>query len=207
MDDLFRDSRPSIVELLPGTFQLAAFADTRLLRADLRTIIAASPWRHQNTPGGKRIQVAITNCGELGWVSDATGYRYQATDPLNGSAWPAMPDTWATLAKRAAGAVGYADFNANACLINRYLPGDRMSSHQDRNEGDFSQPVVTLSMGLAAEFLLYGRSRGGKPLSTRVFDGDVIVMGGTSRMAFHGVRGVEPGADRARVSLTFRYAR
>ncbi|MEM7612320.1 MAG: alpha-ketoglutarate-dependent dioxygenase AlkB [Pseudomonadota bacterium] len=209
MDDLFQTTRPEVEHFADGVTVLSNFVDTDSLLSALAELTAVSPFRHMSTPGGKRINVAVTNCGKLGWVSDARGYRYQALDPQSNKPWPAMPALWRATAVRAAELAGYDHYSPNACLINRYLPGNRMTAHQDKNERDFSQPVVTISTGLPTRFLVYGDTRGGKPLAIPVYDGDVIVMGGASRMAFHGVREIDRPADDPRphrISLTFRDA-
>ena len=209
MDDLFQQHRPDIEHIADGLVLLAGFADTPALLRELDAITAAAPFRNMQTPGGKPISVAVTNCGELGWVSDRRGYRYQATDPVSGRAWPAMPERWRELASAAAARAGFAGYRPNACLVNRYRPGNRLTSHQDKNERDFSQPVVTVSTGLPAEFQVYGETRGGKPVTVPVYDGDVLVMGGAARLWFHGVREIKPGAGETRphrISLTFRDA-
>jgi alkylated DNA repair protein (DNA oxidative demethylase) len=209
MDDLFQHHRPDVDAIADGLVLLSGFADTAALLAELDGIVADAPFRHMQTPGGKPISVAVTNCGELGWVSDRRGYRYQPTDPVSGDAWPAMPDAWRALAVAAAARAGFAGYRPNACLINRYAPGTRLTSHQDKNERDFSQPVVTVSTGLPAEFQVFGETRGGRPRAVPVYHGDVLVMGGAARLWFHGVRELRasPGDDRKyRISLTFRDA-
>ncbi|MEM8548644.1 MAG: alpha-ketoglutarate-dependent dioxygenase AlkB, partial [Pseudomonadota bacterium] len=163
MDDLFASQRPAQIAVTDGIRQLTGFADTASLQSGLDEVLSISPWRQQQTPGGRTIRVRITNCGDYGWVSDARGYRYEATDPVTGAPWPALPEAWVQLAVRAASTAGCPDYRPNACLINRYEVGDSMGSHQDKNERDFRQPVVTVSLGLPAEFLIYGDTRGGTP--------------------------------------------
>lgn len=209
MDDLFQHHRPQMEEIADGLVLLSGLADTSALLTELDTITAGAPFRNMQTPGGKPISVAVTNCGELGWVSDRRGYRYQATDPVSGLPWPAMPNSWRALAVSAAARAGFDDYRPNACLINRYSPGNRLTSHQDKNERDFSQPVVTVSTGLPAEFQVYGETRGGKPVRIPVYDGDVLVMGVRARLWFHGVREIRPAPGDTRehrISLTFRDA-
>lgn len=209
MDDLFQQQRPDIDQIADGLVLLTGFADTTALLRELDTLTAQAPFRNMKTPGGKPISVAVTNCGALGWVSDQRGYRYQASDPVSGKPWPAMPVSWRQTAQAAAAKAGFADYQPDACLINRYAPGNRLTSHQDKNERDFSQPVVTISTGLPAEFQVYGDTRGGAPMAFPVYDGDVLVMGGPARMSFHGVKPIKPASSDAlpyRISLTFRNA-
>ncbi|MCV2359700.1 DNA oxidative demethylase AlkB [Paucibacter sp. TC2R-5] len=192
--------------LLPG-FALDAAA---ALREAVEAVLVEAPLRHLHTPGGQVMQVAMSNCGPLGWVSDARGYRYQALDPLSGRTWPALPPLIAGLAREAAARAGYASFDADACLINRYLPGNRLSLHQDRDERDFSQPIVSISLGLPATFLFGGLSRADKPARLTLRHGDVLVWGGPSRLRFHGVLplddGEHPLLGRQRLNLTLRRA-
>ena len=191
---------------------LAGFArpmQTELLAA-LDSVVAAAPFRHLITPGGFRMSVAMTNCGDVGWVSDRTGYRYDAIDPASGRRWPAMPPVFADLASRAAEQAGFGGFAADACLVNRYDPGSRLSLHQDRNERDFAAPIVSISLGLPAVFLFGGLRRTDRPLRVPLQHGDVVVWGGPARLAFHGVTelkdGLHPLLGRQRINLTFRKA-
>jgi alkylated DNA repair protein (DNA oxidative demethylase) len=174
-------------------------------------VAAAAPFRRMATPGGRRMSVAMTNCGSRGWVTDARGYRYQPDDPDNGHPWPPMPASFVHFAARAATAAGYPDFTPDACLVNRYEPGARMTLHQDVNEQDFAQPIVSVSLGLPATFLFGGPERGDKTQRVPLQHGDVVVWGGPSRRWFHGVLpvrdGVHPLFGRCRVNLTLRCAR
>lgn len=183
-------------------------AAPRLL-AELPGLLARSPWRHLITPGGQRMSVAMTNCGRLGWVSDRRGYRYEATDPMTGAPWPAMPPSYAALAAAAAQAAGFEGFAPAACLVNRYEPGARLSLHQDRDEGDFSAPIVSVSLGVPAVFLWGGARRADTPRRILLRHGDVVVWGGPSRLAYHGVAQVAPGVHEltgtSRINLTFRH--
>ena len=180
------------------------------LIAAVRDIAGQAPFRHMLTPGGHRMSVAMTNCGSLGWVTDRTGYRYDANDPEAGKPWPAMPASFRELAAQASDRAGFDAFAPDACLINRYEPGARMSLHQDRDEDDFSAPIVSVSLGLPAIFLFGGLQRSDKPRRFRLQHGDVVAWGGPSRLAFHGVAPLADGEHaligRQRINLTFRKA-
>ena len=181
------------------------------LIAALHDVVAHAPFRHMVTPGGHQMSVAMTNCGSFGWVTDRSGYRYDANDPEAGKLWPAMPALFRELAERAAHHGGFAGFSPDACLINRYQPGARMSLHQDRNEHDFDAPIVSVSLGLPAIFLFGGSKRTDKPRRFRLEHGDVVVWGGPTRLVFHGVAPLADGKHallgRQRINLTFRKAR
>lgn len=212
--DMFADTamEPRDEPLAPGAVLLRAYA--RAVAASLSALAEAvateAPFRHLITPGGQSMSVAMTNCGALGWVSDRRGYRYTALDPENGRPWPAMPQLLRELAISAAARAGYAAFAPDACLINRYVPGARMSLHQDRDEQDFSQPIVSVSLGLPATFLFGGASRSDHPQRLRLDEGDVVVWGGPSRLYFHGVAALVDGhherLGRQRLNLTLRCA-
>jgi len=199
--------------LAPGAALLRAFARDRageLVDAAHR-VMALAPLRHMVTPGGLRMSVAMTNCGPLGWVSDRRGYRYVAHDPLSGEPWPEMPEAFRAVALDAAARVGFPDFLPDACLINRYVPGTRLSLHQDRDETDLSAPIVSVSLGLPAVFLFGGLRRADRPRRLALEHGDVVVWGGPSRLVYHGVAPLASGLHRAlgeqRINLTFRKAR
>jgi alkylated DNA repair protein (DNA oxidative demethylase) len=187
----------------------AASIDRELLDA-LTDIARSAPFRHLVTPGGWPMSVAMTNCGTAGWVSDRTGYRYDAIDPESGRRWPGMPGIFADLAARAAAAAGFGAFAPDACLINRYAPGARLSLHQDRNERRFDDPIVSVSLGLPAIFLWGGQARADRPRRVPLVHGDVVVWGGPARMTFHGVQPLEddchPLTGNVRYNLTFRRA-
>ena len=201
------------VQLAPGAMLLAGFA--RSLEVSLfdavNAIIARAPFRHLFTPGGHRMSVAMTNCGRVGWVSDRTGYRYDPIDPVGGHPWPQMPAVFADLAARAAAKAGFADFRPDACLINRYEPGAKLSLHQDKDELDFNAPIVSVSLGLPATFLFGGLNRSDKTLRYRLIHGDVVAWGGPARLAYHGVmplaEGEHPLLGPQRINLTFRKTR
>jgi alkylated DNA repair protein (DNA oxidative demethylase) len=181
------------------------------LIAAINEIAGQAPFRQMVTPGGHRMSVAMTNCGNFGWVTDRTGYRYDTLDPETGKPWPAMPASFSDLAERAADLVGFAGFSPDACLINRYQPGARMSLHQDKDEQDFGSPIVSVSLGLPATFLFGGLKRTDKPRRFRLEHGDIVVWGGPTRLAFHGVAPLADGEHgrmgRQRINLTFRRAR
>jgi len=205
---------PSVETITEGALLLRAFVDEEeaaALMAAIDKVLAASPLRHMQTPGGFRMSVAMSNCGQFGWVTDRRGYRYQSLDPLAERDWPAMPEAFAALAARASAAAGFAGFAPDACLINRYEPGARMSLHQDKNELDMDQPIVSVSLGLPATFLFGGMARTDKPQRMPLESGDVVVWGGPARLAFHGVDplrdGEHPLTGRCRYNLTFRRAR
>ncbi len=203
---------PAMEPIGDGAAVLRGFAVSRagdLLRQVAR-IVATAAFRQMVTPGGYTMSVAMTNCGELGWVTDRAGYRYQRTDPLSGAAWPEMPDEFRSVAADAAAKAGYAAFAPDACLINRYEPGARLSLHQDRNERDMDAPIVSVSLGIPATFLFGGMRRSDRPRRLRLDHGDVVVWGGPTRLAYHGVEplddGVHPATSRCRINLTFRKA-
>ncbi|HTX05207.1 MAG TPA: DNA oxidative demethylase AlkB [Steroidobacteraceae bacterium] len=180
------------------------------LLADIHAIALAAPFRHMLTPGGQRMSVAMTNCGEVGWITDRKGYRYEPLDPETGRRWPPLPEHLARLAAGAAAEAGFAPFRPDACLINRYLPGARMSLHQDRDERDFSAPIVSVSLGLGATFLFGGLKRSERARRLPLAHGDVVVWGGAQRLAYHGVApvtdGYHPLIGRMRLNLTLRKA-
>jgi len=213
--DLFDEAGPhpgTKLQLADGASMLVGFArpiDVALLEA-VDAVAARAPFRHMVTPGGYRMSVAMTNCGAAGWVTDRKGYRYQPVDPDSGLSWPAMPSVFAGLAARAAHAAGFEGFVPDACLVNFYEPGARLSLHQDRNERDFGAPVVSVSLGLPAVFLFGGQTRSERPKQIMLMHGDVVVWGGPARMTYHGVKPLADGKHHRlgnrRINLTFRQA-
>jgi DNA oxidative demethylase len=196
----------------PGTAILRGMARDReaeIMEA-LFSVAAGSPFRHMVTPGGFRMSVAMTNCGSLGWVTDRKGYRYASVDPETGIPWPAMPEVFVNLAREAATKAGYPAFAPDACLVNRYEPGARLTLHQDKNENDFEEPIVSVSLGLPAIFVFGGLERSEKTIRVPVVHGDILVWGGPARLRYHGVDplkdGYHPLAGRYRFNLTFRRA-
>jgi DNA oxidative demethylase len=216
MADLFDsapDLRPSREAMAEGAVLLRGFArpaQTELI-ADIGAVVAQAPFRHMVTPGGHAMSVAMTNCGAAGWVTDRSGYRYDVNDPEAEKPWPAMPPSFCRLAGQAAAEAGFFGFAPDACLINRYAPGAKMSLHQDRDETDFGAPIVSVSLGLSAIFLFGGLQRSDKPRRYRLAHGDIVVWGGPARLFFHGVAPLADGEHallgRQRINLTFRKAR
>jgi alkylated DNA repair protein (DNA oxidative demethylase) len=206
-----RPPAPRLEILGPNAVILRAFLvqDEPILRG-IEAVAAQAPFRHMVTPGGRAMSVAMTNCGPVGWVSNHDGYRYSPTDPATGREWPRMPDPFLELAVGAAAAAGYEAFAPDACLINLYRPGTRLSLHQDKDERDFSAPIVSVSLGLSATFLFGGARRAERPKRYEVAHGDVVVWGGETRRYFHGVAPLldacHPRLGRRRVNLTFRKA-
>lgn len=210
--DLFEGLARTVapVELAPGAWLLPGHAtgEAGALLAELLAVAEVAPFRHLVTPGGATMSVAMTNCGRLGWVSDRRGYRYTTHDPLGGVAWPALPPRLLRVAREAASIAGFERFEPDACLVNRYVPGARLSLHQDRDELDLSAPIVSVSLGLPALFLFGGLARTDRARRVRLESGDVVVWGGASRLAYHGVApladGMHPLTGAVRYNLTFR---
>ena len=213
--DLFESSEaplPWSQAIAPGAVVLRGFArpDAPALLAAVDALVAQAPWRHMLTPGGLRMSVAMTNCGALGWVSDRAGYRYASVDPISGLPWPPMPPLFLALAGSAAASCGFPGFAPDACLVNRYVAGTRLSLHQDKDERDFGAPIVSVSLGLPAVFLFGGLRRADRAQRVPLTHGDVVVWGGPARLAYHGVLPLKAGADgrpgEQRINLTFRKA-
>jgi len=209
--DLFAGQQSTTQEIVKDAYLLKGFAlasEAQLL-ADLAQLIKAAPLRKMLTPNGFSMSVETSNCGDLGWISNKNGYRYTTHDPLNNQPWPAMPNSFKQLAQQAASTVGYQHFEPDACLINQYEVGARMGLHQDKNELDFSQPIVSVSFGLPAIFQFGGFKRTDKALRLLLESGDVVVWGGESRLRFHGILPVKADINAAltcRINLTFRRA-
>lgn len=196
----------------PQSVVLRGFAlpDVPALLPALQVVVQAAPLRHMVTPGGLAMSVALTNCGPLGWTSDRHGYCYADRDPLSGQPWPPIPAPFLALARAAAQAAGFEGFEPDACLVNRYVPGARLSLHQDRDERSFAHPIISVSLGIAAVFLFGGLKRADRPARVPLFHGDVVVWGGVDRLRYHGVAPLKPaehpllGAQR--INFTFRKA-
>jgi alkylated DNA repair protein (DNA oxidative demethylase) len=211
-DEALVPAAPAREPLAPGAMLLRGWAkpDAVALLADLQAVLEQAPLRHMVTPGGFRMSVAMSNCGALGWVSDPTGYRYDAVDPDSGRHWPAMPASFMRVARLAAAEAGFSSFEPDACLVNRYEPGARLTLHQDRNERDFRQPIVSVSLGLPAVFLFGGPRRSDRLVRVPLMHGDVIAWGGPARLRCHGVLALRHGPQAFtgayRINLTFRRA-
>jgi alkylated DNA repair protein (DNA oxidative demethylase) len=215
MDDLFKFTSPLTASneiMAEGAVVLrgAALPFVKDILAALNEIAALSPFRRMVTPGGYTMSVGMTNCGEAGWITDRAGYRYDRIDPETGKPWPRMPVCFLELAVTAARAAGYADFHPDACLVNRYEPGARLSLHQDKNECDFANPIVSVSLGLPSTFQFGGLKRNDPVKKFSLRHGDVAVWGGPSRLCYHGVPELKDGHHeifgRMRINLTFRRA-
>jgi len=213
--DLFGGDDPAQqgrVTIGPQSVVLCGFAlpTVDALLAGVDDVTAQAPFRHMETPGGYTMSVALTNCGELGWTTDARGYRYSRVDPVSGQPWPAMPQAFSQLAQDAAREAGFPDFAPDACLVNRYEPGSRLSLHQDRNERDFDAPIVSVSLGMPAMFLFGGDDRADRAARVPLFHGDVVVWGGVDRLRFHGVMPLKdlphPRLGSQRINFTIRKA-
>lgn len=200
-------------KLADGAVLLRGFAranEAKILNA-MQAIENDAPFRNMTTPSGFRMSVAMTNCGAFGWVTDRKGYRYSAIDPETEKPWPSMPEAFRDLAERASAEAGYSDFSPDACLINRYEPGAKMSLHQDKDEKDFTNPIVSVSLGLPATFQFGGLQRSDPVRKFVLHHGDVVVWGGPSRLFYHGILplkdGEHPQLGRNRFNLTFRKAK
>ena len=210
--DTAAEAQPSREEIGDGAVLLRGFVrpiESELIEA-VRAIVAQSPFRRMTTPGGHQMSVAMTNCGRAGWVTDRRGYRYEAADPMTGRRWPPIPESFRELAMSAADAAGFAGFEPDACLLNRYEPGTRLSLHRDENERDLTAPIVSVSLGLPAVFLFGGRKRADPTRRVPLAHGDVVVWGGPARLYHHGVLALKPGAHSLlgaqRLNLTLRRA-
>ena len=212
MNSLFdsEPAAPSVEQLQEGAVLLRGFvtAEAPELVEEVTQIAKAAAFRHLVTPGGYTMSVAMTNCGRVGWVSDRKGYRYDPIDPDTGLPWPPMPPLFVEMASKAAAQAGFANYDPDACLINRYVAGAKLSLHQDRDEKDAWAPIVSVSLGLPAVFLWGGQRRADPLRRLRLESGDIVVWGGPARFIYHGVaplkEGQHPITGAARINLTFR---
>lgn len=207
MTDLFSNTR-QLDEINPDIYLLRQFAHSSNLIKDVKFIVEQAPFRFMRTPGGKRLNISMTNCGEFGWISEPAGYRYAKHDPTSQKPWPIMPQSFQQLASNAADKAGFVDFRPNACLINHYQAGQELTSHQDKNEPDLSQPIVSVSLGMSAHFQIYGDARNNKPQEIELYDGDVMIWGRSARLMYHGVKTnrstPHPDLGFHRINLTLR---
>lgn len=198
--------------ICPGAVILRQYATSQAdnILQEIQQVTRQSPFRQMQTPGGYTMSVALSSCGDYGWVSDRNGYRYSRTNPQTGQAWPPMPKGFCELAQAAALDAGFPDFQADACLINRYTPGSKMGLHQDKDEQDFSAPIVSVSLGVPATFQFGGLKRSDRPVKIPLMHGDVVVWGGEARLRYHGVltirQAYHPLTGHDRINLTFRKA-
>jgi len=208
-DDTAQHGREAIG---PQSFVLRSFAQpyADALMQGVDDVTAQSPFRHMDTPGGYTMSVALTNCGQLAWTTHARGYRYSRIDPMTGAPWPDLPDAFLRLAQAAAAEAGFPGFAPDACLVNRYEPGSRLSLHQDKNERDYDAPIVSVSLGMPAVFLFGGNERSDKTRRVPLFHGDVVVWGGVDRLRYHGVMPMKdlphPKLGSLRINFTLRKA-
>lgn len=210
MLDLFSDEAPWVEAIVPGAVVLRRFArdQAATLLAGIEAVAAQSPFRQMMTPGGFTMSVAMTSCGQQGWITDRQGYRYQARDPLSQHPWPPMPPEFYLLSQQAAAMAGFARFMPDSCLINRYVPGAKMALHQDKDEQEQAAPIVSVSLGLPARFLFGGLTRSAPLHPVLLEHGDVVVWGGEARLNYHGIQPVKAGnhplVGALRYNLTFR---
>lgn len=210
MNDLFTETTEQLSEISKDVYLFRRLANSSLLIQHVQQLNEHAPFRFMRTPGGKRLNISMTNCGDLGWISEPTGYRYAKHDPTSKQPWPNMPLSFQNLATDAAKQCGFKNFHPNACLINHYQQGQELTSHQDKNEPDLSQPIVSVSLGMSARFQIYGNARNNKPQEIELYDGDVMVWGRSARLIYHGVKtnhGIpHPQLGLHRINLTFRIA-
>ena len=215
--DLFADAEPEQQprreQIGEQSFVLRGFALPwleRLLTA-LEAVLVAAPFRQMITPGGFTMSVALSSCGTWGWTTDLSGYRYTRNDPQTDLPWPPMPDVFFQLAQAAAREAGFTEFVPDSCLINRYVPGAKMSLHQDKDETSYAAPIVSVSLGLPAMFLFGGFTRSERSQRVPLLHGDIVVWGGVDRLRYHGILpikdGQHPRLGQQRINFTFRTAK
>lgn len=209
-NDLFDSIAPEMEELSPGVFLFRSYVDENVFMDTVNNVTEEIPFRHMVTPGGKKINVAGSSMGKCGWYSDRRGYRYEMSDPVTGKNWPDIPEHIHKIITNAAKKAGFNNFRADSCFINRYDPNVRLTAHIDQDEVDFSQPIVSVSLGVSAIFQIFGETRGGKPLNIPLHSGDLLIFGGPARRLYHGVKkldlGHHPLTGDKRINLTFRKA-
>ncbi|MCB1582916.1 MAG: alpha-ketoglutarate-dependent dioxygenase AlkB [Marinicella sp.] len=210
MNDLFANDTDEVLEIYKDVYLLRKFTTLDACLPHIKAVVQQAPFRYMRTPGGKRLHISVTNCGSFGWISEPSGYRYAQHDPTSGKKWPAMPNLFKKLSQQVAERCNFHAFKPNACLINHYQKNQELTSHQDKNESDFSQPIVSVSLGMSARFQIYGNSRHNKPREIELYDGDVMVWGRSARLMYHGVKTNKsvPHSDLGlhRFNLTMRCA-
>lgn len=208
VSDLFVASNKVIEEIQKDVYLLRKFTSYDALVDDVKAVVTQAPFRFMYTPGGKKLNISMTNCGDLGWISEPTGYRYSAKDPTTNMGWPSMPHSFHLLSQAVSKLARFNNFQPNACLINHYKQGKELTAHQDKNEPDLSQPIVSVSLGMSARFQIYGNSRNNKPFEIELYDGDVMVWGRSARLIYHGVKTnrsiPHPILGSHRINLTMR---
>ena len=208
MSDIFNPLNPTVEEIQKDVFLLRSFTSVDQLIDDVKVVVQKAPLRFMYTPGGKKLNISMTNCGDLGWISEPSGYRYAKLDPTSNQAWPSMPQAFKQLAIEAASQAHFENFQPNACLINHYKQGRGLTAHQDKNEPDLTQPIVSVSLGMSARFQIYGDLRNNKPVEIELYDGDVMVWGRSARLIYHGVKTnrslPHPALGLHRINLTLR---
>ena len=209
-NDLFSPIAPEIEELRPGIFLFRSHVNVEEFMKVVTSTAEKIPFRQMITPGGKKINVSVTSMGENGWYSDRRGYRYERIDPVTGNEWPKMPKDIETIISNAAKKAGFENFFPDSCLINCYKPGVGLTAHVDKDEIDFSQPIVSVSLGVSAVFQIFGENRNGKVMNIPLHSGDLLIFGGPARKFYHGVRKIKvqshPLTGNLRFNLTFRRA-
>jgi len=208
MNDIFSLQNNPVEEIQKDIYILRKHTSYKALIDEVKAVVKKAPFRFMYTPGGKKLNISMTNCGDLGWISEPSGYRYASQDPTTKHSWPAMPAPFKQLAETAADKCDFTDFQPNACLINHYQQGRELTAHQDKNEPDLSQPIVSVSLGMSARFQIYGDSRSNKPSEIELYDGDVMVWGRSARLIYHGVKTnrsiPHPELGLHRINLTLR---
>ena len=209
-NDLFSTIAPEIEELFPGVFLFRSYVNEQDFMEAVISTTKKIPFRHMITPGGKKINVSGTSMGDCGWYSDRRGYRYERIDPITGNNWPKIPKNISSVVSNAAKKVGFGGFIPDSCFINCYKPGVALTAHIDQDEVDFSQPIVSVSLGVSAIFQIFGEKRNGKVINIPLHSGDLLIFGGTARKFYHGVKKLKdqthPLTNNLRINLTFRRA-
>lgn len=209
-NDLLSPLAPEMEKIADGIFLFQNYVDEILFFDQVNKVKEEIPFRNMITPGGKKINVAGTSMGQCGWYSDRRGYRYEMSDPISRKPWPEIPDQISNIITAVAAKAGFNNFIADSCFINYYSPGVCLTAHIDQDERDFTQPIVSVSLGVPAIFQIFGKTRGGKALNIPLHSGDLLVFGGPARRFYHGVKKLDndqhPLTGDKRINLTFRKA-